>query len=366
MSLKALLSTSSLGQRSRKERFFQYFPLVFSVYYFIPALIIPITGWQLVLICLYFLTFIACYIAAIELPGKLWPALAMIVLGAIASQATPGAHNFFIFASFFIGFSQPARYLAPLLIVIIGLTFVLEQLYHYEFIFYSLFVLIGAPALGLWGVIIRLQLLAEMRERKSREEIAQLAKTVERERIARDLHDVIGHTLSTITLKAELAHKLLSRQETGKSQQELEQLLAIARGGLKQVRETISGVKRATLADTVMQLADRLRQRGLRVAVEGQVPTFTAEAEQALGLVLTELTTNILRHSKASECHLRFAQNSNAAEIQLCDNGQVKNLRQGNGLEGVDYRITALGGTVHIDTRQQFCISLSLPRSTLL
>src|SRR5690606_15578904 len=175
-----------------------------------------------------------------------------------------------------------------------------------------------------------------------------------------------GHTLSTITLKAELAHKLLSREQTDKSQRELEQLLTIAREGLKQVRETISGVKRATLADTVMQLADRLRQRGMRVEVEGQVPTFTAEAEQALGLVLTELTTNILRHSKASECYLRFAQHSGSVEIQVCDNGQVKDLRQGNGLEGVDYRITALGGSVHIDTRQQFCVSLSLPGSTLV
>lgn len=346
----------------RKERFFQYFPLVFSVYYFIPALIIPITGLWLALVIFYFLLFIALYIFAIEQPKKLWPALAMIALGTIASYSTPGAQNFFIYASFFVGFSLSIVYMVPIVVGVIALTFALEQLYHYEFTYYTLLVLIGAPALGLWGVIIRLHMQAELREHKSNEEISQLAKTVERERIARDLHDVIGHTLSTITLKAELAHKLLARRETEKSQRELEELLGIAREGLKQVRETISGVNRATLASTTIQLTEKLRQRGLETTVEGSVPTLGGEREQALVLILTELTTNILRHSQASLCTLSFREEPDQIVVQLCDNGQVEAIQPGNGLNGIAHRMESLGGTMHIDTQQQFCVTLTLPR----
>lgn len=346
----------------RKGWFFQYFPLVFSVYYFIPALIIPITGLRLVLVTFYFLLFIAFYIFAIEQPKKLWPAIAMITLGAIASYSTPGAQNFLIYASFFIGFSLPILYMVPMLVAIIALAFALEHFFHYEFTYYTLLVLIGAPALGLWGVIIRLHMQAELREHKSNEEISQLAKTVERERIARDLHDVIGHTLSTITLKAELAHKLLTRQETEKSQRELEQLLSISREGLKQVRETISGVNRATLASTTIQLTEKLRQRGLETTVEGSVPTLDGESERALVLILTELTTNILRHSQASLCTLSFSEKPDQVVVQLCDNGQVEGFQPGNGLGGIAHRMESLGGTMQVDTQEQFCVTLTLPR----
>src|SRR5690606_21535545 len=132
------------------------------------------------------------------------------------------------------------------------------------------------------------------------------AVIAERERIARDLHDILGHTLSSIALKAELAEKLLILDKRDEAKQHVSELHQIARNTLSLVRQTVSGYKHRGLSGEVMELCDKLRQNGFVVELTGEIPQLTPRAETALILALTELTTNVLRHSNGNHCQIVF------------------------------------------------------------
>jgi two-component system, NarL family, sensor histidine kinase DesK len=201
-------------------------------------------------------------------------------------------------------------------------------------------------------------LIAQLRT--AREEVKQLAVTEERLRMARDLHDLAGHSLATITLKAELARRLIEVDPAAASKQ-LSDLELVSRQALTDIREAVSGYRRPTLAvellsaRTALSAAEISLKAGLEVAsTEGLDPA----AEAVLAWCLREATTNVVRHSKAASCtvHLIPASIDGAATLtlEIVDDGLatrddpecVRDRPYGNGLTGLAERLAAVSGTL--------------------
>ncbi|MGA9555090.1 MAG: sensor histidine kinase, partial [Candidatus Sulfotelmatobacter sp.] len=182
---------------------------------------------------------------------------------------------------------------------------------------------------------------------KAQEEIEHLAKVAERERIARDLHDVLGHTLSVIILKSELAGKLMDRDplRAGSEIREVEQ---ISRQALSEVRDAIRGYRSQGLAAELTRAKATLETAGIAVHF-AQTPGLTLPAlhESVLSMAVREAVTNVVRHAHAHTCQLRLEQQNGSCRLEIADDGPGGVQAEGNGLRGMRERVEMLGGTLH-------------------
>lgn len=247
----------------------------------------------------------------------------------------------------------------------VALILAMHYQFNYPFPFFAFPALSGLATIGIVGYIEKLRMESRAAQFKSHQEIEQLAVIAERERIARDLHDILGHTLSSIALKAELAEKLLKQEKHEQVKQHLSELHQIARNSLSLVRQTVSGYKHRGLSGEVMELCEKLRQNGFVVDLNGEIPQLTPRAETAIILALTELTTNILRHSNGNHCQIEFQQECDRILVRMHDNGDVKSLIPGNGIQGIQERLRALTGDLHSSIHKGCEFVISLPRNEL-
>jgi two-component system sensor histidine kinase DesK len=197
--------------------------------------------------------------------------------------------------------------------------------------------------------------------RKANEEIENLAKVAERERIARDLHDVLGHTLSVITLKSELAGKLIDRdpQRAGKEIREVEQ---ISRQALTDVRDAIRGYRSQGLVAELAQAKSTLETAGLTVQCDAATTVkLPAVQESVLSLAVREAVTNVVRHAQARTCRMRLEQQNGSCRLEIRDDGCGTSNGEGNGLRGMRERVEMLGGTLQRSTEAGTTLTITLP-----
>jgi two-component system sensor histidine kinase DesK len=338
---------------------------VFSLYYFIPAFYMPFSWLTHSLILLAYLGFLLIsFIATTTKPAKVWQPLTGLLLWSVAtSYLTSGASSFFPYLGFFIGFCFSTRQFllgqAGLILLLLGL----QLIHNYSHPYFLFPGLTGVVTIGMVGILERVRYQAKIRDQQSHQEIRQLAMIAERERIARDLHDILGHTLSSVVLKAELADKLLQQHRNDEARQQMEDLHKIAREALSLVRQTVSGYKHRGLSSEVFQLCEKLRESGFAVDVAGDIPQLPPQAETAVILALTELTTNVLRHSNGDQCALTFSQRNGQLNISLTDNGVTNEIIPGNGLQGIQERLHALAGKLNTEIKEgcRFVITLPSP-----
>ena len=190
--------------------------------------------------------------------------------------------------------------------------------------------------------------------------MADLAKVAERERIARDMHDVLGHTLSVVVLKSELAGKLVGA-DTERARREIGEVETIARQALSEVREAIRGYRAEGITAEIARARRTLEAAGVRLDSQAQAVRLEPAHESVLSLVLREAVTNILRHAGATTCRLRLASDSGSTHLSVHDDGHGAIAHQGNGLRGMRERIEALGGRLQIDSRQGTCLTVDIP-----
>ena len=207
---------------------------------------------------------------------------------------------------------------------------------------------------------------ADSKLRLANEEIEALAALAERERIARDLHDVLGHTLSLIVLKAELAGRLID-QDPHRAASEMADVERTARAALAEVREAIGGYRARGLAAEIEAARRMLDVAGVTLILDSaaeSVPSsaaLTAAEETVLSLALREAVTNIVRHSCATTCRLGFATEANQRRLVIEDNGQHATSREGNGLRGMRERIESLGGRLSLERDNGTRLLIELP-----
>ena len=189
----------------------------------------------------------------------------------------------------------------------------------------------------------------------------------ERERIARDLHDLIGHTFSVITLKADLAGRLLDK-DLAKAKLEIKQIESISRDALSQVREVVSGYRSS---DLLSELANAKNVfASLSIEFDYQL-TGLSETEletdmptnKELAIVLRELVTNIIKHAKATKVSVEVKKQDQGLMLLVQDNGQgmaeIAGSNLGFGLKGIQERISKLQGWVKLDTESKQVGTLS-------
>ncbi len=183
--------------------------------------------------------------------------------------------------------------------------------------------------------------------RLSHEEVRRLAQLAERERIGRDLHDLLGHTLSLIALKAELARKLFDR-DPGSARAEIVEVERVARDALAQVRRAVTGIRAAALAPELASA--RLLLDGARVEFSYQLADIELPPahETCLALVLREAVTNVHRHARASRVEASLRCEAGHAILTIIDDGRGGAGELGNGLRGMAERLAALGGELRL------------------
>lgn len=155
----------------------------------------------------------------------------------------------------------------------------------------------------------------------AREQNARLAVSDERERIARDLHDLLGHSLSVIAVKSQLAERLLERDEPERAAAEIRDVRGVAREALHEVRHVVDGYRRRPLAAELPSSAAALRSAGVQVATELPDHPVPQEVEDVLAFVVREGTTNVLRHGRAAHAVLAVRANHERVVATVADDG---------------------------------------------
>jgi two-component system sensor histidine kinase DesK len=206
---------------------------------------------------------------------------------------------------------------------------------------------------------------ADAKLRLAQREIEHLAAVAERERIARDLHDVLGHTLSLIILKSELASKLAER-DPQRAAREIRDVEQVSRKALGEVREAIRGY-RATLDDEAARARSLLDAAGIRGEFDLRARPPDRARDEVLALVLRETVTNAVRHSGARVCRVVADASDAACWLVVEDDGRgaaalaAREAREGAGLRGMRERIEALGGTLTVDASRGMRLTATLP-----
>lgn len=203
---------------------------------------------------------------------------------------------------------------------------------------------------GLGNFIYMRSLRRDAQLRLSQEEVRRLATLAERERIGRDLHDLLGHTLSLVALKSELARKLALRDPSA-AQREMEEVERVARHALSEVRTAVTGMRRSDMAAEL--LSARLMLEASGIVLTCQVPetlVLPHPVEAPIALVLREAVTNIHRHAHATEARVALSIESDELQMQISDNGCGGIAAHGNGVSGMRERVRALGGVLTIDS----------------
>lgn len=336
--------------------------------YSIPFLVYAMareSGWSFAASLVAYAVFLVLYFAGYWFSGRttILIVAAMNVIGFLFSQTNPGAPSFFIFASALTGAALPRRRAFLTFFVQVIATCAYGLFFDLPLWFYIPAIVMAALIGGL-TMAHRERNLSNASLQMAQEEVARLAKVAERERIARDLHDLLGHTLSVIVLKAELSRRLLPSDAT-LALKEIEDVERIARDGLTQVRSAITGYRASSLAAEIESVRKTLGTAGISAEVDIQSVSLAPAQETALSLALREATTNVIRHSQAQKCRIRFYAQGGAALLEVEDDGRGADQPFGNGLTGMRERLAALGGALArenlVDGRSGTRLLASLP-----
>ena len=260
------------------------------------------------------------------------------------------ATNYYLIPLLVAGFGFPPRRAAIAISVVGGISLLeLVWLSRVGVVGVVIQLFLSVPILALFGgstMVLRRLLETVDHLNAARAEIAQHAAGQERTRIARDLHDLLGHSLSLITLKGELATRLLP--EGGAGTDEVRDIVRLSRDALQQVREAVSGYRQPTLAKELAAARIALQAAGIDLELEQNAGALDRETEAVLGWLIRESTTNVIRHSGARHCWIKLIRTDGRLQLTVTNDGwRVPQAPAGNGLRGLEERLALLGGTLH-------------------
>lgn len=336
-----------------------YIWLAYSIFFFIEPIVRNRLRFWLINVLIY-LVFLAVYIACVRVRSQTRKLLLLAAMAAIGLAAFPlnaGASCFVTFAVAILPFTvESTSVVLPCVTAAVILVTAEGVLLHIEWPNYaiSVFMLI---VVSTSNVFIAQKKRATGRLIHAQEEIERLAALAERERIARDMHDVLGHTLSVIVLKSELARRLLDQVPATPvlhtAQTEIADIETTARNALAEVRSAIVGYRSEGLAAELDLARRTLRSAGvtldLDTSLQPSALDLSATEETVLSLAVREAVTNIVRHAQATACIMRLGLTPDGFRSLLVeDDGHSELPREGNGLRGMRERVQSLGGRFRI------------------
>ncbi len=292
--------------------------------------------------------------------------VAICLLGVLGMTWNSGATVFFIYAAALAGvvtsFRRTVHILIGIEVLVVLISFFSPIPLPYRIWAYApTFILV--PMIGFLNVFEVEKSRSNAKLRMAQEELEHLATIAERERIARDLHDLLGHTLSMITLKSELAAKLIDKNPE-KAKSEISEVERISRETLSEVRSAVTGYRQKGLMAEVANAKIALESAGVSFAFKGDPELLNALQESTLSLVLREAVTNVIRHAGATRCFAELKTDDKTLDFELSDNGIGFKGPMGNGLTGIRERIMLLGGRLELSNLQGTRLKISFPKET--
>jgi two-component system sensor histidine kinase DesK len=220
---------------------------------------------------------------------------------------------------------------------------------------------------GVAAVAGRLLVEANQRLSRAREQIARLAVGEERLRFARDLHDLLGHSLSVIALKSELAGRLI-KATPDLAGHEIEDIEKVARDALREVRDAVTGYRQPTLTAELAGAHEVLTAAGIEYHIDQDHAPLPPAAEAVLAWTVREGVTNVMRHSHARRCSVRIINKDGQATAEVIDDGQGGTPEPGSGLRGLEERVRERGGTLTAEPlpHEGFRLRVTLPLREVL
>jgi len=288
---------------------------------------------------------------------------AMAALGLAGSLLNSGASVFLIYAAAAAAYVAPVRravLVIAALVALVGVTFLISPAPMPWRLFAHAPTLLFTIVMGAANIFDAERDRAQRRLRRADEEIERLATLAERERIARDLHDLLGHTLSVIVVKAELAARL-SELEPNRAAGEMRDVERIGREALSEVRAAVAGYRAHGLRGEVESARRALDAAGVETTVETELPALPVAIESALAFALRESVTNVVRHAGARRATIRLGIEQSEVVLEVTDDGHGGSAAEGAGLTGMRERITALGGSVQRDRASGTRVRVALP-----
>jgi two-component system sensor histidine kinase DesK len=348
------------------EQFSPYVWLIYLPLFFVPVLVFFEETMDLVWTALAVLTFLVIYFHSHWVSDKnvIYHIVALAILGTAATFVAPTANTFFVYAGAFCSRLNPLKYAVTVLMGLLVWIAAVSWIFNFELYFY----MPGLTFTLIVGLINIYQCALHQNKQElilSRKETQRLAQVAERERIARDLHDLIGHTFSVITLKADLAGKLIDK-DLDKARDEIKQLEEISRDALSQVREVVSGYRTSDLLSELANAKQVLGSLDIDFEYEfrdldEQVIELDEANNKELAIVLRELVTNIIKHAKATQVRALIKREQNKIVLSIQDNGQgfTKSEQTGFGIKGIKERVHTLKGFVNIQSNHTGAGTLS-------
>jgi two-component system sensor histidine kinase DesK len=362
-------SGAAAGRRTGRE---EYFYLFYLVYLFAQPVFTG--GWLQWLVAIAILAlFLPLYFRAsrVQLQGEAGPGWLMALLAFAASFYNPGASVLYVYAASSLAFALPRKqavrvFLLMSLVALVqtAVTVLLWQSWFTVIPF--AFALIFIQVVGFANIADRERRLSAERLQLAHDEIEQLATIAERERIARDMHDVLGHSLSVVILKSELAVRL-AELDPQRSVAEMRDVERLAREALQEVRAAIAGYRSSGLTGELANAAMALDAAGvaLQQDMAGELQALPLLLETTLALVLREAVTNVIRHACARVCSVSLQRLDSGGRqlvrLEISDDGRGSRNGEGNGLRGMRQRVAALGGSLEHEGHSGTRLTVTLP-----
>lgn len=349
-------------KQSKRSDLWDFIWIVYSVFFFIEPIARHNRAYWIEF-AVFYTIFLAIY-SGLIFSRKHWQQYtllaAMGVLAALYFPKNNAAAGAFIYISAFIPFITDSLVISVGTMAVVSITVVVEGLLLHISPWGWAFAAVFSLIVGGTNLIAAQRVRANAKLQMAHEEIEQLAKLAERERIARDLHDVLGHTLSVIVLKSELAGRLFSR-DPQRAAAEIADVEMISRTALTEVREAIRGYRAEGLAAEIKRAHSTLDAAGVTLVCEDKPPELTPAVESVVSLIVREAVTNIVRHAQASRCSMSFSAQNGHTSLVVEDDGRGGVRAEGNGLRGMRERIEALGGQFAVDGSRGTRLTILLP-----
>jgi two-component system sensor histidine kinase DesK len=320
---------------------FQAFPIADLVTTDRPAVVRVVAGAGLVVFTVAYLVVFSRMFDPCREPAR--RALVVVVVLAVALAVWLGTSwaGLLIYVSAAVSVSLPRRWVWP---AVVAATAVCAAVLAGDGLLGEVFILpVMCPltAFALQGTRHLVSVNSELVE--ARDELARSAVAEERMRFARDLHDLLGHSLSLIALKSELAGRLAERDPV-RARQEMADVEAAARRALAEVRDAVSGYRQVSLAQALAEARSALSAAGITLRTPPQGEPLPAAVDAVLGWVVREATTNVLRHSGARTVTVELTSDDDGVVLTVSDDGRGGAGPAGVGLSGLTERVSALGG----------------------
>ncbi|MEC1354649.1 sensor histidine kinase [Bacillus sonorensis] len=355
-----------------------FFPYIFLVYLLMPIFYLTqetgikqLIGYGMVL--LFFITYRQLYCVSPQKKGfSYWLTLQLSIILIFSALYDISFIFLGFFPANFIGFYRDKKkfqhgFISFIFVLLIPFVFYfiqsnLSQTASQIVRFLPFFIIMLMSPFGIRSMFRRIEL--EQQLDKANQHIKELVKREERTRIARDLHDTLGHTLSLLTLKSQLVQRIVTI-DSERARKEAKEMEITSRAALKQVRELVSDMKTTAIAEELIHIQQILRAAEMTFRYDGdsdfsKVPPVT---QNIVSMCIREAATNIVKHSRATHCTISISQSDEKMSIIVKDDGMGIDQKKpfGNGLRGMKERLALIDGTLDVSTHNGAVLHITVP-----